>query len=233
MRHRRTAECRQVDALQRADGDGGGAGGELSVLHHRAERRRGRRARPAAGQARGDCEVGTDHSDPADLRRYRGPRARRVEGRGARQPVPGQHPRGRCDRPRGALLRGFRRHPRRGQDRSDRRHRDHRNRADAGRPRQPREARRQPDQEGQGQRQGSQGAARPRQPFAGAAARGQAGAHGRAQAGGRARLPHARADDVEAGGLCLQRRGRLGEGRQRLFAQGSRRARRKRARCRW
>ena len=145
MRHRRTAECRQVDALQRADGDGGGAGGELSVLHHRAERRRGRRARSAAGQARGDCEVGTDHSDPADLRRYRRPRARRVEGRRPRQPVPRHHPRGRCDRACGALLRGFRHHARRRQDRSDRRHRDHRNRADAGRPRQPREARRQPD----------------------------------------------------------------------------------------
>jgi ribosome-binding ATPase len=35
-----------------------------------------------------------------------GPRARRVEGRGARQPVPRQHPRGRRHRPCGALLRG-------------------------------------------------------------------------------------------------------------------------------
>ena len=58
MRHRRPAQCRQVDALQRADRDRGGAGGELSVLHDRAERRRGRGARPAprpAGRAR---EVG-------------------------------------------------------------------------------------------------------------------------------------------------------------------------------
>src|SRR6516165_9802161 len=37
MRHRRPAECRQVDAPQRADRNGGGAGGELSVLHHRTE----------------------------------------------------------------------------------------------------------------------------------------------------------------------------------------------------
>ena len=42
MRHRRPAERRQVDPLQRADADGGGAGGQLSVLHHRAECRRGR-----------------------------------------------------------------------------------------------------------------------------------------------------------------------------------------------
>jgi hypothetical protein len=50
MRHRRAAECRQVDPLQRADADRRGAGGELSVLHHRAERRRRRGARPAARQ---------------------------------------------------------------------------------------------------------------------------------------------------------------------------------------
>ena len=51
MRHRRPAERRQVHPLQRADADGGGAGGQLSVLHHRAQRRRRRRARPAARQA--------------------------------------------------------------------------------------------------------------------------------------------------------------------------------------
>ena len=44
MRYRWPAQCRQVDAVQRADRDGSGAGGELSVLHHRAECRRGRRA---------------------------------------------------------------------------------------------------------------------------------------------------------------------------------------------
>ena len=46
-----------------------------------------------------------DHPDAADLRRHRRAGARRLEGRGARQPVPGQHPRGRRHRPRGALLR--------------------------------------------------------------------------------------------------------------------------------
>ncbi len=50
------------------------------------------------------AKSGADHSDPADLRRYRRPRARRIEGRRPRQPVPRQHPRGRCDRACGALL---------------------------------------------------------------------------------------------------------------------------------
>jgi PTH1 family peptidyl-tRNA hydrolase len=49
--YRRTAQCRQVDVVQRADRDGCGAGGELSVLHHRAECRRGRGAGCQARQA--------------------------------------------------------------------------------------------------------------------------------------------------------------------------------------
>ena len=44
LRDRRPAQCRQVDAVQCADRDAGGAGGELSLLHDRAERRPGRRA---------------------------------------------------------------------------------------------------------------------------------------------------------------------------------------------
>ena len=57
-RDRGAAERRQVDALQRADPHRRGAGGELPVLHHRAERRRGERARRAARPAGGDREVG-------------------------------------------------------------------------------------------------------------------------------------------------------------------------------
>ena len=45
-----------------------------------------------------------------------------------------------------------------GDDRSDPRHRDDRDRTDAGRSRQPRKARRRAGEEGQGRRQGSQGA---------------------------------------------------------------------------
>ena len=56
MRHRRPAQRRQVDAVQRAH-QGGHRGGELSVLHHRAERRHRRGARPAARRARGDREA--------------------------------------------------------------------------------------------------------------------------------------------------------------------------------
>ena len=106
MRYRRIAQCRQVDAVQCADRNRGGAGGQLSVLHHRAECRRGRRARSAARRALRNREIGADHSDPADLRRHRRSGARRLEGRGPRQPVPRQYPRGRCDRPCRALLRG-------------------------------------------------------------------------------------------------------------------------------
>jgi EmrB/QacA subfamily drug resistance transporter len=121
LRHRRASERRQVDALQRSDRDRRGAGGELSVLHDRAECRPGRRARSAARQDRGDRQVGAGDRDPARVRRHRRPGARRLEGRGARQPVPRQHPRGRRDRPCAALLRRRRRHPCRGPDRSDRR----------------------------------------------------------------------------------------------------------------
>ena len=51
LRHRRPAQRRQDHAVQRADRDRRGAGGELSVLHHRAECRPRRGARPAAGRA--------------------------------------------------------------------------------------------------------------------------------------------------------------------------------------
>ena len=56
VRHRRPAERRQVHPLQRAH-QGRHRGGELSVLHHRAERRHRRGARPAAGRARRDREA--------------------------------------------------------------------------------------------------------------------------------------------------------------------------------
>lgn len=40
MRHCRPAQCWQIDPFQRADQNGGCPGGQLSVLHHRAEHRR-------------------------------------------------------------------------------------------------------------------------------------------------------------------------------------------------
>ena len=164
-----------------------------------------------------------DHSDPHRLRRYRRPGARRLERRGARQPIPRHHPRSRRHRSCCALFRGQRHHPCRGQDRSDRRHRDHRNRADAGRSRILGKTRRQSGEKGQGHRRGGQrgqGGARSHQTRAGAAARGQAGAPGRAQVRGGKAVPLARAADLGARALCLQRRGSLRRHRQCVLAQG-------------
>ena len=53
------------------------------------------------------------------LRRRAGPGARRLQGRGPGQPVPGQHPRLRRHGLRRPLLRGRRHHPRRGPGRPD------------------------------------------------------------------------------------------------------------------
>ena len=114
MRHRGPAQRRQVHALQRADADGGRRGRQLSLLHHRAQRRRRRRARPAARPAGGGRQVRRRRADAPHLRRHRRPGARRLQGRGPRQPVPRPHPRGRRGGLRAALLRGRRRHPRRG-----------------------------------------------------------------------------------------------------------------------
>ncbi len=155
MRHRRPAQCRQVDALQRADRDRGGAGGELSVLHHRAECRRGRGAGSAARHA-GDGSPKSAQIIPTRLTfvdiagLVRG--ASKGEGLGnqflanIREVDAIAH-----------VVRCFEdddvTHVER-QDRSDRRHRDHRDRADAGRSRQPGAARRHAGEEGQGQRQG-------------------------------------------------------------------------------
>ena len=79
----------------------------------------------------------------------------------------------------------------------------------------------------------AQGDARPGQPRAGAAARRQAGAPRRAQARGGEAVPFARPADLDAGALCLQRRRGVGRDRQRLSRARSRRAPRRRARSRW
>ena len=65
LRNRRPAQCRQVDPVQCADRHAGGAGGQLSVLHHRAQCRPRRRARSAARQAGDDRELGQDHQRPS------------------------------------------------------------------------------------------------------------------------------------------------------------------------
>ena len=78
-RYRRPAERRQVDPVQRADPDRSGAGGELSVLHHRAERRRRGRAR-RRGSTGWPVIASSEKIIPAphQLRRHRRPRARRL-----------------------------------------------------------------------------------------------------------------------------------------------------------
>ena len=73
-RNRRSAECRQVDPVQRPDQERR-AGGQLPVRHHRAERRRRRRPRPAAGQARRDLRLPEGPPGHRRLRRHRGHRA--------------------------------------------------------------------------------------------------------------------------------------------------------------
>jgi ribosome-binding ATPase YchF (GTP1/OBG family) len=53
MRHRRLPNVGKSTLFNALTPDRRGAGGELSVLHHRAERRRSRRARAAPRKARG------------------------------------------------------------------------------------------------------------------------------------------------------------------------------------
>ena len=72
------------------------------------------------------------------------------QGRGARQPVPGPHPRGRRGRAGRALLRGRQRRPRREPGRSGGRHRDRHDRAVPERPRHRAEAPRPRPQDGEG-----------------------------------------------------------------------------------
>ena len=65
VRYRRPAQCRQVDLVQCADRHPGGAGGQLSLLHDRAQCRPRRRARRAPRYAGQDRQIGDDHPDAA------------------------------------------------------------------------------------------------------------------------------------------------------------------------
>ena len=111
-RHRRPPQRGEVHPLQRAARHRPGGGRQLPVLHHRAEPRRGAGAGPAARRPLGPLRAGEDHPDHARVHRHRRAGGRRLQGRGARQPVPRHHPRGRRHRPRAALLRRPGRHPR-------------------------------------------------------------------------------------------------------------------------
>ena len=129
------AQRRQVDALQRAD-QGGHRGRELSVLHHRAQRRHRRVPDPRLARARRDRASGTRAAGDRRVRRHRrvwSPGASKGEGLGnqflanIRETDAIAHV--------VALLRGRQRRARRGQDRSGLRHRDDQHRAGARRPR--------------------------------------------------------------------------------------------------
>ena len=100
-------------------------GGELSLLHHRAQRRHRRSARPAARRA-GRPSSSRRKCIPAmvEFVDIAGLVAGAIQGRGPGQQVPRQHPRNRRHRPRGALLRERQRGARRRQGRSAVRHRD-------------------------------------------------------------------------------------------------------------
>ena len=162
---------------------------------------------------------GENHPDQPGVRRYRRPGARGEQGRRAGQPVPRAYPRGGCDHPRAALLRGYRRDACRGQHRPAARRGGGGNRADARRPRKPGEAADRSAEEGARWRQGKRrpgGADRTDRYCAAGRA---AGADGRC-AGACGSGEAAAAADDEAGAVCLQRgRGRGCDG-QRVLGPG-------------
>ena len=71
LRHRGSAERRQVDAVQRADA-GADRRRELSLLHHRSQRRRGPGAGPAPAAAGRHRASGEDRPGHRGVRRHRG-----------------------------------------------------------------------------------------------------------------------------------------------------------------
>ena len=130
-RHRRHAQRGQVLAVQRAH-EGGRGGGELPVHDDRAERRRRARARRAPRAAsRRRSAPRTIVYDTIDFHDIAGLVRGRARGRGARQPVPRQHPRDRRDRARRARPRRRERGAPRGHASTRCGHRDDRDRARA------------------------------------------------------------------------------------------------------
>ncbi len=218
MRYRRLAQCRQIHAVQRAH-QGRNRGGELPLLHHRAQRRHRRGARCAAGATGRYRQAAKNHSCGGRVRRHRRAGCRRIQGRGPGKQVPRQHPRNRRHRACGALFRRRQRGARRRQDRSAERYRDHQHRTRAGRSgdggkdhgalRQGREVGR------QGSAAHHRGAGKGAAGAESSQACAQPGAFARGAAGAAAAVP----DDGQAGNVCRQRR------RKRLQRQPAARAR--------
>ena len=166
-RHRRPAQRRQVHPLQRTHQERR-ARGELPVRDDRAERRRREPARPPAREAGRGLPLRADPARDGVVRRHRRHRPRRERGRGPRQPVPREHPRGRRDRAGRARLHRRRRRARRGRREPEGRPRDDQRRADARRPADAREGRA-AHREGSQDQAGRAGRARGRQGRAGRA----------------------------------------------------------------
>ncbi len=210
MRHRRPAQRRQVHPVQCPD-QSRHRGRELPLLHHRAQRRHRRAARPAPCAAGADRQARAHRAGDRRVRRHRRTGGRRQPGRRPGQPVPEPHPRNRRHRQRGALLRGRQRHPRGRQGGPDRRHRGHPDRAVPGRPghrgKEPG-----PLPEG-GQGRAGQGGAAPgrgAEEVPGGAGPGAAGARHRLQQGRAGGAQAAVPDHRQAGDVRRQRgRGRL------------------------
>ena len=138
MRNRRSAQRRQIDPVQ-LPVERQGAGGKFPLLYDRAQRGRHHRTRRTARPAGGNRPPEARRADHDRDRRHRGPGQRGLEGRGAGQQVPGQHPQHQRHHPRAALLRQRQHHPcgRLGRPRA--RQRNHRHRVAAQRPRNRRE----------------------------------------------------------------------------------------------
>ena len=143
MRNRRSAQRRQIDPVQ-LPVERQGAGGKFPLLYDRAQRGRHHRTRRTARPAGGNRPPEARRADHDRDRRHRGPGQRGLEGRGAGQQVPGQHPQHQRHHPRAALLRQRQHHPcgRLGSPRA--RQRNHRHRVAAQRPRNRRRPRSRP-----------------------------------------------------------------------------------------
>ena len=94
VRVRRPPQRRQVVAVQRPRRRRC-AGRALRLRHARPQRRRGQGARRPARRAGGHVGQPQRRAGQRPVRRHRRPGRGRQQGRGPRQPVPGQHPRGR------------------------------------------------------------------------------------------------------------------------------------------
>ena len=178
-RHRRSPQRRQEHPLQRPDDVESGAERQLPLLHDRAQRGDGERARQAIDQDHGVHPAAEGDPGRFEARRHCGDRERGKRRPGPRQQVPLPHPRGRRHPPGGSLLRGSRRDPRRREGRSGLRHGDDRDRARARRHPAPGKP---PPQGGagcQGGRQGCQAQGRRDEEVPGPSQPGAAGPHPR------------------------------------------------------